>query len=211
MKASSTQVKVALFYLIFLGGGWLIGQWLPQLVDLNITPRNEPHVHQMIMTAMALFVFASATPFVPGAEIGFGLLLLFGGKIAPLVYLGMVTALLLAFAVGRLAPLNWLALSFRFVGLEKAHDFVLSQSTISPGKRLEVLVEKVPNRFGKVLLRNRYLLIIVALNLPGNSLVGGGGGIALLAGISRLFSTPKMAATILIAVAPVPLFFFLTG
>lgn len=207
MTNSATWLKIALFYLLLLGGGWLLGQWLPQFTDLNVSPRSEPHIHRMIMTAMAFFVIASAIPFVPGAEIGFGLILLFGGKIAPLVYLGMVSALFLAFAIGRLMPLSWLAASFRFVGLEKAHDFVLHQQSKCAQKRLEILTENIPNSFAKFLLRNRYLLIIVALNLPGNSLVGGGGGIALLAGISGLFSVPKMALTVAIAVAPVPLFF----
>ncbi|NDW52800.1 hypothetical protein [Aliiroseovarius sp. PrR006] len=162
------------------------------------------------MTAMVVFVIASATPFVPGAEIGFGLILLFGGKIAPLVYLGMVAALFLAFSIGRLLPLSWLAAFFQYVGLERAHKFVLKQHSKSPRQRLEALTENVPNRFADLLLRHRYLLIIVVLNLPGNSLIGGGGGIALLAGISGLFSMTKMALTVAIAVAPIPLFFFLT-
>jgi len=52
--------------------------------------------------------------------------------------------------------------------------------------------------------------LILTLNIPGNSLVGGGGGIAFIAGLSGLFSYPAYLATILIAVAPVPAFFFFT-
>lgn len=207
----TTWFKIALFYFLLFGGGWLLGQWLPDVANVSVSPRSEPHVHRMIMTAMVVFIIASATPFVPGAEIGFGLILLFGGKIAPLVYLGMVFALLLAFMVGRLIPLSWLAASFGFVGLERARNFVLGQQSLSPQTRIESLTENVPSRLAKLMLRNRYFLIIAVLNLPGNSLMGGGGGIALLAGISGLFSVPKMVLTVTFAVAPVPLFFILTA
>jgi hypothetical protein len=36
----------------------------------------------------------------------------------------------------------------------------------------------------------------VALNVPGNFIVGGEGGIALFAGVSRLFSTPAFLLTV---------------
>jgi hypothetical protein len=45
----------------------------------------------------------------------------------------------------------------------------------------------------------------VALNLPGNTLLGGGGGIALMAGLSGLYPMPAYLTTVAIAVAPVPL------
>jgi hypothetical protein len=55
------------------------------------------------------------------------------------------------------------------------------------------------------LLRFRYLALAVAFNIPGNYLVGGGGGIALMAGVSRLYSVPGFLFTIALSVAPVPL------
>ncbi|NNL35816.1 MAG: hypothetical protein HKP35_08360 [Silicimonas sp.] len=56
-------------------------------------------------------------------------------------------------------------------------------------------------------MRNRYLALAIAINVPGNSLVGGGGGLAFVAGASGLFSFPAFLLTIMLAVAPVPLFF----
>jgi hypothetical protein len=47
------------------------------------------------------------------------------------------------------------------------------------------------------------------LNVPGNGLVGGGGGIAFMVGMSGLFSLNGYILTLLIAVAPVPLLFYL--
>jgi hypothetical protein len=61
------------------------------------------------------------------------------------------------------------------------------------------------------LLRHRYLALAIALNLPGNFLLGGGGGIALLAGVSRLYAVPGFLATVTCAVAPVPLAVLMFG
>jgi hypothetical protein len=42
-------------------------------------------------------------------------------------------------------------------------------------------------------------------------LIGGGGGIALLAGMSRLFAPLGFAISVAVAVAPIPLLVLLTG
>jgi hypothetical protein len=54
------------------------------------------------------------------------------------------------------------------------------------------------------------LTLAVLLNLPGNIIIGGGGGIALIAGMTRLYSPPTYLTTIAIAVAPVPVIVTLT-
>ena len=61
------------------------------------------------------------------------------------------------------------------------------------------------------LLKHRYIAVIVALNVPGNALIGGGGGIALLAGMSGLFTFPRYLAALALAVLPVPLFVLIMG
>ena len=57
----------------------------------------------------------------------------------------------------------------------------------------------------------RYPLLAALINVPGNAVVGGGGGIALTAGFSRLFRPGWTALTVALAVAPVPLIVWLTG
>ena len=69
------------------------------------------------MTSFVAFVILAAIPFIPGAEIGFALLLLFGGQVAPLVYLGMVGALILSFVVARMVPASVLARVLGWLGL----------------------------------------------------------------------------------------------
>jgi hypothetical protein len=78
-------------------------------------------------------------------------------------------------------------------------------------QRLETLIAHAPKRIVPTLLKHRYIAIAVAINVPGNAIIGGGGGIALMAGISGLFTFPRYLTIIALAVLPVPLAVFLTG
>ena len=172
-------------------------------------PMNEPMIHRIVMTAFIAFVIFAAIPFVPGAEIGFALLLLFGGQVAPLVYLGMVGALILSFVIARLVPTDILARLLDWLGLSKVAEFVSDLAVVEPHNRLQMLAMIMPSALGQRLISQRYLLLAVALNTPGNSLLGGGGGLAFIAGASRLFPFWPYVVVVLCAVAPVPLFFYL--
>jgi hypothetical protein len=67
------------------------------------------------------------------------------------------------------------------------------------------LTSQAPSRTVPFLIRHRYIALAVLVNLPGNILIGGGGGISLIAGASRLFSLPGFLTTIALAVSPLPL------
>lgn len=164
----------------------------------------------MIMLALVAFVLLSALPFVPGAEIGFGLLVLFGGKVALAVYGAMVLALTVSFLVGTLVPARWIGRFLGFLGLRRARELVNRLQALPRTQRIDFLIARAPARFVPTLLRHRYLALIIVLNLPGNSLLGGGGGLALAAGMSGVFSLPGFVATVALAVAPVPLVFYFT-
>jgi len=192
-------------YLGLIAGGALIGRWLLELVDFDIRPSNEARVHAMIMTASVAYVVASAIPFVPGAEIGLGLMMVLGSGIALLVYASTVAALTLAYLIGRLVPARATAAGFAFFGLYRARDLVLQLAPLEAGARLDLLSARAPRRIVPVLLRHRYLALGVAFNLPGNTLIGGGGGIALAAGMSGLYPLFAYVMIVALAVAPVPL------
>lgn len=74
-----------------------------------------------------------------------------------------------------------------------------------------MLVSQSPHRLGPFLLKHRNIALALAFNLPGNSLAGSGGGLSLAAGIGGLFALVAFVATSALAVAPLPLFIFLTG
>jgi hypothetical protein len=53
-------------------------------------------------------------------------------------------------------------------------------------------------------------MLVLLLNLPGNALIGGGGGIAMMAGLSRLYSFPLYLFLISVAVLPGPILVILS-
>lgn len=200
-------VVLVSIYVLLLSGGWLIGQHLFDIAAIDVRPGNEPTVHKLIMFAMLVFVLASAVPFVPGAEVGMALLVVLGARVALLVYAGMVTALLLAYGVGRLMPASFIAAALAKCGFRRAQGLVMRLAPLDANARLALLVEGAPRRLVPFLLRHRHLGLAVLLNMPGNSVVGGGGGIALCAGMSGLFPLPGFLAIVLLAASPVPMLF----
>ena len=202
---------VVLVYAVLIGGGWLIGHWLSTQAVIDVRAINEPEIHSMVMAVSALYVATSAMPFVPGAEIGLAMIAMLGSRIAFLVYICMVGALTLSFSVGRFVPPHLTARLFGALGMERARDGILKSAALSPAERIELLVEHSPRKWVPFLLRHRYIAVGLAFNLPGNTLLGGGGGIALAAGMSGLFSFVPFVLMTALAVAPVPLFILLTG
>jgi len=187
-------------------GDWVIGQLNPHL-----TPSTEPALHRTIMLAMVVYVLLMMLPFVPGVEIGLGLMVMFGPKIVPLVYAGTVLALLLAYLAGRLVPQRTIEGTLDALHLRRGADLLRRLEPLDAQGRLELLLQSASTRLLPFLLAHRYIALAVALNLPGNAVIGGGGGICLAAGFSRLFPFPAYAMTVALAVAPVPIAVFLTG
>jgi hypothetical protein len=202
------RVSLVLLYVVFLAGGL----WLSTLLH-EVVARVEagPVARSAIVAGVFLFIAFSAVPFVPGAEIGLGLLMVMGAQGALLVYLAMVAALALSFAMGRFVPPGWIAQALGALGLERARDLVLRSADLADADRVGFIERNAPRRWVPFILRNRYLALALLFNLPGNVVLGGGGGIAFAAGASRLFGTGPYLLTVLVAVSPVPLMFWLFG
>lgn len=198
-------------YFIVLAVGWMAGEMLRDIAIPEMRPMSEPFIHRILMSALLVFVFAAAIPFVPGAEIGFALLLIFGGKASLVVYAGMVGALLLSFCVARFVPLRAISEIARWLRLKRITSFVTEIETSPAQDRAELVASKLTGRLGQAMLRNKYVLLVLLLNAPGNSVLGGGGGLAFMAGISGLYRFWPYLISVLIAVAPFPLLFFLQG
>lgn len=203
---------------ILLGGVavlYVLGRWVSQDLVQHfgalLRPHNEALLHRTIMTATVIYVVLMAMPFMPAAEIGLSMLMLFGGKVALLVYLSTVVALTIAYGLGRLLPAEFTANLFGALGLARAQRFVQRLAPLSGRERLALLEREAPVRLARHAVRHRFALLVVLLNVPGNIVIGGGGGIALLAGMTRLFPFPAYLVAVALAVAPVPLIVFLTA
>lgn len=188
---------------------YVLGQYLTGMVtdqfDLHVRARNESFLHKTIMTTMVIYIVLMTIPFMPAAEIGLSLLLIFGAKIAFLVYVSTVIALTLAYFIGRLASAELVARTFAVFGLKRAQEFINRLAPLSAQERIAVITHESPTRLTPFLVRHRFLALALLLNLPGNAVIGGGGGIVMLAGMTRMFSFPAYLLTVAVAVAPVPL------
>lgn len=182
-----------------------------EALDFKIRPSNEDAVHRTIMASAALYALLLAVPFVPGAEIGIALMMMLGPPIAVLVYLCTVAGLSLSFVLGRLIPIRVLVRMARDFRLDQTARLLEAIEPLNQNQRLDLLISISSTRFLPLLLRYRYLALAVALNVPGNYLVGGGGGLALIAGVSRVYTIHGFLLTVLLAVSPVPLAVLIFG
>jgi hypothetical protein len=186
-------------------------QWLGYQLEDVVDADNEDMIHRIIIISILVYTILIAIPFVPSVEIGLGLILLLGAELAPLVYLFTVVGLSSSFIVGRLIPEAGLQKFLENLSLRKASRLVERLKSLSTEERLSLLVSRAPAKFVPALVRHRYVAVALALNIPGNTVIGGGGGIALAAGMSRLFGFCPFLLTLAIAVSPVPLLIVLFG
>ncbi|MDD9718515.1 hypothetical protein PVW48_17260 [Dinoroseobacter sp. PD6] len=187
----------------------LLATWGAHMVrdalNLQIRPDNEQQVHRMIMLGAVAYIGLLALPFVPGAEIGLAMLAAFGPAIAPLIYVCTVASMILAYTAGRFLPIEVLRRVLSVLRMHQAAELVARAAPLSGEDRVAMLLDGHSTRALRLAIRYRYVALAVAVNTPGNSVIGGGGGIMLMAGLSGIFSPLATIATIALAVSPVPL------
>ncbi len=152
-----------------------------------------------------------AIPFVPGVELGLALMMFEGPSLAPIIYAATVVGLIAAYLAGAWLPEARLRTTLEDLHLRRAADLIAGIAPLSKEQRLARMQEILPGRVPAWLVRYRYIALALLVNLPGNSVLGGGGGILLLAGFSRLFGFGATLLTMLIAVLPVPLAIWLSS
>ena len=203
-NAVSWIAKAAAFTVLIVVASQ-VDDWLLDFLGFHLSPATEPLLHQVIMLAIAAYIVLMVIPFCPGIEIGLGLMMVFGADIVPLVYGATVVALLLAFLAGRLLPASTIIAGFGRLGMHRARDLIARLEPLDREARLALLRGSSKRRWIDALLKYRYVALGLALNTPGNIVLGDGGGIALAAGFSRLFTLRAFLLTIVIAVSPVPI------
>lgn len=180
-------------------------------LSIEMRPSSGPMVRRLLTVAALFYALLLAVPFVPGAEVGMALLGVLGPRAAPLVYLATLGGLTLAFCAGRLIRPETAGAWCRRLRLRRLADRVEHFAEARRDGRGAELDRFVEGRLSAFLVRHRFLALAVLLNLPGNVVIGGGGGLAFLAGVSRLYSWQGFLVTIALAVAPVPLAILLFG
>ena len=165
------------------------------------------------LLALLLLTYAllMAIPFAPGIEIGVSLLVLRGAEIAPFVYGATLGGLTLAFLAGRYVPYAWLHGLFWDLRIMSACRLLERLAPLKREERLTLLREHIPGSLQSLTGNGRYLMLAALLNLPGNAILGGGGGLAFIAGLSRVYTTSVTIAVMAAAVLPVPLLVWVYG
>jgi len=208
------KFRLGLGIVLFLGVLLFLNYGVSKLTDLlafQMYPSKLNIAIFIVFSSATLYVVLMALPFMPGMEVGLMLMAMLGGGGIVLVYLCTVLALSLSFLFGRLLPPRYLCRALGWLKLDRAQNLVKDIEPLNPEERLQFLARSAPSRVVPFLLRHRYLIIGVLFNIPGNALIGGGGGIGLIAGMSRLFPFPKYLLLVCLAITPVPLLFLLRG
>ena len=165
----------------------------------------------MLVTVLIGYAILLAMPFVPGVEIGIALLIIQGPEAAPFVYIATLAGLILAFCIGQFAPLDRLIKLCRDLYLHRIGRLLEKVQSTPRDMRIAALHDRLPAWLVKPLCDYRYVTLGIMINLPGNIALGGGGGITMAAGLSRLFQTGYIALTLALATLPVPLAVWLLG
>lgn len=191
--AALVVLTVALHYLFVRAEAWVVqGNYRWAMPGL-------------LLVALLIYTLLIAIPFVPGVEIGLMVLATGGPKIAPLVWLATSAGLTLAFWAGGKLPYRWLHRMLLDLRLTRACQLLRRFEALSPDGRAAFVRDLLPTKALAWVVKYRYVHLAVLINIPGNSLIGGGGGIAFVSGLSGAFRVPLAVLTIALATAPVPL------
>jgi len=172
----------------------------------------EARAERLILLAIfIIYALLISLPFVPGIEIAIALLVLRGPEFALPIYAATLGGLSLSFLAGRLVPIHALRGVFLDLHLLKAVHLVDRLAPLGPSQRVRELRRSLPRKYARLALRYRYLGLALLINMPGSGLIGGGGGICLMAGMSGVFTPRVTLPTIAVAILPFPLFMWLAG
>jgi hypothetical protein len=209
-QAPAETPKIRRFFKISLIVGFLVllnygGTLVVEQINFQFWPEHENLIITVLWFAIVVYVLWMALPFVPGIELGLALMVMLGTRGVVLVYLCTLLSLSLSFTIGRLIPLHGFARFLGWLHLYKTQDLVLQLEPLNSEEKLDFLLRSAPSKVIPFLLKHRYLMIAIALNLPGNALIGGGGGIGLITGMSGLYSFPRYILLVSVAITPIPL------
>ena len=148
-----------------------------------------------LLLASLVYAVLMALPFVPGVELGWLIIGLFGLPGILAAWASTVLGLCMGYGCGRqLNGREWLGR----LQARRAALLANAPADMPRGARL----------LRRCLLwhdRHPYLFVLVALNIPGNWIIGGGGGIAWFSGALAHVRFLPFAATVTMATGVVPL------
>ena len=189
---------------------WVVGSWSSQFLHSQLWPLDTRQTQLFIGLLVLVYALCMILPFMPAIELGLVLLAMLNIQGVLMLYLVTVVALMTSYGIGRLIPVHVLKRFFEFLHFPKASELLCSAEVCDETEQIDRFIEHAPKRWIPFLLRHRYWVFAVAINTPGNMIIGGAGGIAMMSGLSRLFGFRQFALTLLIAVSPLPILIILS-
>ncbi len=182
------RVCIAVLVVILVGcsfvvAGRSLGAVLEEVFSVHALVAEVLDKPLVLLVVLGLYAVLLATPFLPGAELGLALLVVLGRDGAIMVHAATVIGLMFGFSLGRLMA-----------------GFGLTRRR--PVSNLQMGLVQCLNA-------RPCLALAVLFNTPGNTLIGGGGGIALAAGLTGLVTAERFFLTVLVSTSPLPLVAFL--
>jgi len=202
-KITRRGIGMVVFWAVLLAVGHHLSHYGFHQLKFLLDDSSSNLSMSMLLLAGFAYLLVLSIPYVPGIEIGLLIMVLFGPTGVLVAYLATVGGIVLAFAAGRNLPASltcrWLA-HIGLSNLAASPDLVIRKLTVG-GNSSRPWTTKV----GSMLLSYRHIALAVCLNLPGNSALGGGGGIGLICGLGRTFNWKEFVGTVIVAVSPVPI------
>jgi len=202
MNLRAGKLLFLLIIVLLLSG---VGSWVGRQLNIQVWPHSAQQIDIAITMLFLAYVVCMVLPFMPAIELGLILLMMLDIKGIIFLYSLTIIALSISFWLGRLVPIRWLLGLFNFLHFDRASKLFNEMSQSDEKKRLDILIYNAPKSVIPAMLKHRYWVIAIALNMPGNALIGGGGGIGMISGMSRILNYPCYFLTVLIAVMPLPL------
>lgn len=199
--------SVAGWVVLLALGAYVAWVGTQELQTMQASLRASVGTRGLVLLTLA-YTVALALPFVPGMELGLLIMVAFGTTGLLVAYAATVLGLWLSYAVGCVLPQGLLPQRLVPTRLRAAAP---SHHHPDPAGALAAvcLSSRFAGHAGRKLagwvLAHRYLSLAVCLNLPCNALIGGGGGIALLCGMSRRFGCARYLLTVCLATSPLPI------
>lgn len=159
----------------------------------------------IVAAALLAYALLICVPFLPSLHMSMTFIALRGPDEAWMIFAATLLGFFLPYLYGRFVRASLLAVAFHDLGMHRAARVVEHAAPLSPAERLASIQERAPVRWRGFLTRWRYLSLAVALNVPGNVLIGGAGGILMMAGLSRLFSPLPLLLTLIVVLLPFPI------
>ena len=184
---------------------FMVGAWSNDYLHSQLWPINLEQTQMLIGCLILAYAVCMMLPFMPAIELGLLLLAMLDIQGVVWLYLVTVLALTASYGMGRLIPVSMLKKLFQYLHFQRASDLLCSAGECGEKEQINRFIEQAPKRLIPFLLRHRYCVFAVAINTPGNMIIGGAGGIAMMSGFSRIYGFGRFVLTVLIAVSPLPI------